>query len=100
MYDTMMTQLMQLVLKPLWNQFDPENSVEFEEEACRYPWMWTLIKEKRPSTSSFVPSSTLWKNLFSWKAFTRKQRRMILLNTETSSQVIAESIQESVCDSN
>jgi hypothetical protein len=92
MYDTMMTSLLRIVLKPLQEQFNPTNNVEPDYG------MWEIVHSPsdeeislslkglvtiNPYASSNVPvvesnvenfkGGDVWKNMFSWRAFTRRQ---------------------------
>lgn len=73
MYDEMMTALLRIVLAPIRPALRQEgdNSKRFD--------LWHHVRS--PAVSDCEPKkepATCWANLLNWKAFTRKNRQMIL----------------------
>ena len=68
-YDKMMSSLLNIVMKPIFKTY---NESEVDQG------LWKKIRE--PNEDMIISSdSPTWKNLFQWKAYTRKQRSKIMI---------------------
>ena len=75
MYDEMMRLLLDIVLKPLSVEAD-SYAPSFKNEGLdeTHPPRWQQVREASSSRDNYSIDTPSWKNLFSWKAFTRKLR--------------------------
>lgn len=78
MYNGMMTSLLSLVTRPLVSQTDQPQ--DFDVIGAR-EGQWVCVKGPASSSTINVSSNELWKNTFTWKAFTRKNRDSIVLQS-------------------
>jgi hypothetical protein len=83
MYNRMMTSLLDLLTKPITTApsatINDADVIDFNHTGNR-EGQWVCVKGAAPATSGInLSSNELWKNTFTWKAFTRKNRNAIVL---------------------
>lgn len=77
-YDTMMQQLLSIVTRPLY----VSDGDVIGSEISSAPTRWRQVKDPAPSESlSISPESSTFKNLFSWKLFTKGHRHSVVVST-------------------
>ncbi len=71
LYDEMMTALLQRVLRPLWRSGDRQTDEQDH---------WCQVRSSDGDPGDRGDEAPLWRNLFTWRAFTLKNRHRLTLS--------------------